>query len=42
MVVQDPVHPFVARGERVDVEFCGEDGLVVGDAEVRWVGPVEV
>lgn len=42
VVANDPVDPGVGFGQRVDVVVGGEDGLVVGDAQVRGVGPVEV
>ena len=42
VVADDPVDPGVGCGQREDVVVDGEDGLVVGDAQVRGVGPVEV
>lgn len=42
VVVEHPVEPVVGCGQRVDVVVGREDGLVVGDTQVGWVGPVQV
>ena len=42
VVVEDPVGPLIWSGKRVDVVVCGKDGFVVGDAEIGWIGPVQI